>query len=310
MTRLLAVLAAAGMIAGAFVYRYGVPGAGGGGRDDGPGGDDGGANERAAVVCAQELGAVCDVVDGALVEPAGVTADRLIAARTSEDSAIAGWVAPGPWPAMVDDARSRASRPKLFAAKGEPLADAPIVAVLRKDQIPAGCAPEVTWRCLGDAAQQPSFRIGGDPPTTSSGLFLRAAAVSGFFGRTDWAVNDLDEQPEARTWLDNLNQRLAQAPGFGAGSLESFRLQRGSASVYVSGGAAANNQGGNVDFEVRTPAPAVTIAVAYTPAARNGRDLDVGPLRDPLRAAGWQVRPNAKTEGLPSPGVLLALRTS
>ena len=41
-----------------------------------------------------------------------------------------------------------------------------------------------------------------------------------------------DEQPDARTWLGNLNQVGRKAPGFGAGSLESFRLQRGSASVY------------------------------------------------------------------------------
>ena len=309
MTRLLAVLAAIGMIAGAFVYRYGVPGGGSDG-NGGAGGGDGDGGES-AIVCAAELGAaVCDAIDGAVVEPAGETADRLIAARTTEESAIGGWVAPGPWPAMVDDARTRASRPKLFATSSTALADAPIVAVIRKGQQPAGCAPEVTWKCLGDAAQAPTFRIGGDAPTTSTGLFLRAAAVSGFFGRTDWAINDLDEQPESRTWLDNLNQRLAQAPGFGAGSLESFRLQRGSASVYVSGGAAANNQGGNVEFDVRTPTPAVTVAVAYTRAARNGRDLDVGRLRDPLGQAGWQVRPNAKTEGLPSPGVLLALRSA
>jgi hypothetical protein len=298
------------MIAGAFVYRYGVPGSGGDG--DGPGGTGGDGDGGGQVVCAAELGeSVCAALgDDVLVEPVGDTADRLIGVRSAAEADIAGWLAPGPWPAMVDDARGRASKPKLFATAADALASAPIVAVIRKGQAPAACAGAVTWRCLGDAAQNPQFRIGGDSPATASGLFLRAAAVSGFFGNADWAINDLDEQPEARTWLDNLNARLGQAPGFGAGSLESFRLQRGSAAVYLSGGAAANTQGGNVDFEVATPTPTVTIAVAYTEAARNGRDLDLGPVRDPLRDAGWSVRPGASTQGLPSPGVLLALRES
>lgn len=309
MARFLALLAAVGMIVGAFVYRYGVPG-GGDGSDGGDG--DGGSVAAGKLVCAAELGdAVCAALGAdVVVEPAGATADRLIAVRSAAEAEIAGWLAPGPWPAMVDDARARSSKPTLFAKSGEGLATAPLVAVVRKSQAPATCTADVTWRCLGDAAQPTTFRIGADAPGTSTGLFIRAAAVSGFFGNTDWATNDLDEQPDARSWLDNLNQRLAQAPGFGAGSLESFRLQRGSAAVYLSGGAAANSQAGNVDFDVRIPTPAVTIAVAYTPAARGGRDVDTERLAEPLRSAGWKVQSNAKTQGLPSPGVLLALRSS
>jgi hypothetical protein len=239
-----------------------------------------------------------------------VTADRLIKVRSAAEADVAGWLAPGPWPAMVDDARTRSSKSALIAKSATGLASAPLVAVIRKPSAHSACTADVTWKCLGDAAQPTTFRIGADAPTTSSGLFIRAAAVSGFFGSTNWAINDLDEQPEARGWLDNLNQRLAQAPGFGAGSLESFRLQRGSAAVYLSGGAAANSQSGNVDFDVRIPTPAVTVAVTFTPAERGARDVDTGPLRDPLRAAGWKVQSGAKTEGLPSPGVLLALRSS
>jgi hypothetical protein len=309
MGRLLAVLAAIGMIAGAFVYRYGVPGGG----SDGDG-SRGGAVAGGKLVCAAELGeAVCDALgdgDEVLVEPASATADRLIKVRNVAEADVAGWLAPGPWSAMVDEERGRTSKTALFAKTGAGLASAPLVAVIRKPSTLAACPADVTWRCLGDAAQPASFRIGADALDTSSGLFIRAAATSGFFGNTDWAINDLDEQPEARSWLDNLNQRLAQAPGFGAGSLESFRLQRGSAAVYLSGGAAANSQPGNVDFDVRIPTPAVTIAVSLTPAARGARDVDTGPLLDPLRAAGWKVRSGAKNEGLPSPGVLLALRSS
>jgi hypothetical protein len=305
--RILALVAAIGMVFGAFVFRYGMPGGGGG-----DGGDDGAIGNAGAfaIVCASELGAVCDAVPGAVIEPAAVTADRLIAARGAGDARIAGWLAPGPWPAMVDAQRRLGSKAVLFASKGTGLASAPIVAVARKSQLPPGCVPDVTWRCLGDAAQQSTFRIGGDPVSTSSGLFLRAAALNGFFGNADWATNDLAEQPEAQTWLDNLNTRLGAAAGFGARSLDTFVLQQGSANVYLTIGAGAGQLAGNVSFDVRTPTPPVSVSVGYTAAAREGRQIDTGSVSTALRSTGWKVQPNAKTEGLPSPGVLLALRKS
>lgn len=304
MGRVLAVLAALGMIAGAFVYRYGVPGDGSGGADDG-------SAAEGKLVCAAELGdAVCDALSADVVEPASETADRLIAVRSASEADVAGWLAPGPWAAIVDDERDRTNRPKLFRATGIGLASAPIVAVLRKDQGFPGCPAELTWKCLGDAAQDPQFRIAGDPITTSSGLYLRAAALSGFFGRSDFATNDLDEDPAARPWYETLNTKLSAAAGFGATSLPDFVAKQGSANAYVTGGAAAGFIGANVSFVVRTPSPSVNIAVEFTPSLRGARDVDTGRLRDPLRDAGWQVQSPAKTEGLPSPGVLLALRSS
>lgn len=300
--RVLAVLAAVAMIGGAFVYRYGVPGGA-----DGSGGGGGGSGK---LLCAAELGeAVCDALgDDVTVEAAAATADRLISVRSAAEADVAGWLAPGPWPAMVDAERERTTLPKLFAVTGATLASAPIVAVTRKGQAVPGCEGEFTWKCLGDAAQSDQFRVGGDAPSTSDGLFLRAAALSGFFGKSDFFVNDIDEDPAARTWYEALNARLAAAAGFGAASLPDFVAKQGSANAYVAGGAAAAFIGGNVSFDVRTPSPPVTIAVTFTPAARGARDVDAGPLRDRLREAGWRVQSPAKTQGLPSPGVLLALR--
>lgn len=311
MPRLLAVLAAIGMVAGAFVYRYGVPG-----------GDDGGPADESDVagqlICAAELGAaVCDAVgdeENVLVEPVAETASRLIEARGPSDAGVAGWVVFDPWPAMVDAERARTSKAALFAeADAEGLASTPLVLVTRKGQGVPGCAAELTWRCIGDAAQSPTFRLGADP-TTPTRLFIRAAALSGLLGRTDWATNDLElpsaeGQPDPRSWIAAVDERFEQAAGFGARSLENFVLQQGSANAFATTGVRATGAP-TASFDVTAPTPAVTIAVTYAPAARNGRDLDVGPLRDPLRDAGWQVRPNAKTEGLPSPGVLLALRST
>jgi hypothetical protein len=312
-TRILAVLAAIGMIVGAYVYRYGVPGGDGGSGDGGDAGTSGGG---AVVVCAEELGAVCDAVAGrgvtVQVESAPETAKRLISARSAAAAGVAGWLAPGPWPAMVDDARVRASKAKVFASKGRGLASTPLVAVARKGQLPSGCnATDVTWRCIGDAGQNPALRIGADPATSSSRLYLRAASLNGLFGNTTWATNDLETAPEdvpdPRTWLGALDQRFDQAAGFGARALESFVLQQGSAQVFLTTGASAKGAPA-ASFDVRTPSPAVTIAVTYTAAAKDGKQIDDAPVTKALGEAGWTVQQNAKNQGLPSPGVLLALQ--
>ncbi len=296
--RLLAVVLAVGMVVAAFAYRSSRDPQAAAGRDRAGGG---------AIVCAQELGPVCEAVPDAVVEPAGVTADRLIATRRG-DVDVSGWLVPGPWPAMVDEARRLAKRPALFESKARGLAATPLVAVARKGQFPADCGVRVSWRCLGDAAQQQSaFRIGGEPAGTSSGLFLRAAALSGYFGRSDYAINDVEEQPDAQAWFDNLNLRLAAAPGFGAGSLASFVLQQGSANVFLTLKAAVAGAQVNEGFEVQTPEPPVTLAVSYT-ATREDADPDTDAVTEALKLAGWTVGPNASTKGLPSPGVLLALR--
>ncbi len=302
--RILAVLAALGMVVGAFVYRYGVPGG-----DDGGGGKGGSGEVAGAIYCALELGAVCDAVDGATVEPAATTAATLIAARSAGSAGIRGWVAPGPWAAMVDDGRMLGSKAPLFAARTRPIATTSLVAVARKGQFPAGCAP-ATWRCIGDAAQDPGFRLGGDSLTSPTGLFSRAAALGGFFGRSDFATNDLDEQPDARPWLDNLNNRLAAAGGFGAGSLDSFVLQQGSARIYLTTAAAAKTAklDANAQFDVVAPTEPASITAGFTPTASDGGRIDDARVGQALRAAGWSaVGPGAKDDGLPSPGVLLAL---
>jgi hypothetical protein len=300
-SRVLAIVAAIGMIGGAYVFRYGLPGDG---QDDANGG---GGADAGAVVCASELGPVCDAVNGATVEPAATTADRLIAAASARAAGIAAWVVAATWPQMVDDARALGSRAPLFSDERVALASTPLVAVARRGQLPPACAAP-TWRCLGDAAQDPAFRIGADGRTTTFGLFGRAAALGGFFGNSDYATNDLDEQPEARTWIDNVERRLDAAPGFGARSLDTFVLQQGSASVYLTSGAAAAGLAGNAQFEIAVPQEPVTVVAVVASPADGATGVDHDRLRDALETAGWSpARGNETTTGLPSPGVLLAL---
>jgi hypothetical protein len=301
-SRILAVIGALGMVFGAYVYRYGMPGGGG----DGGGGRNGG-DATAALVCAAELGdQVCDAAGADVtIEPVMTTAKRLIASSSGDVRTT--WVVPSPWPEMVDEARARASKPALFEKGPERLATTPLVVVARKGQLPAECPRPVTWRCLGDAGQSPTYRVAGEPTTSSYGLFARAAALGGFFGNLDYATNDLDEQPDARTWLENLNRNLAASAGFGARSLESFVSQRGTASVFLTTTAAARDLRNAPDFEVATPTAPVLVGAVYArPAGTDGKVP--GALRPALDAVGWEpVTGRGGSAGLPSPGVLLAL---
>lgn len=289
------------MIVGAYVYRYGLPGEDG----DGAARLDGGA--RAGVlVCAAELGVVCDALPDVQVEPAGTTFDRLVIARSAVDAGVAEWIAPGPWAEMVDASRG-AARPALF---GEPdvVGSSPLVLVTRKSQPIAACTGGVTWRCVGDAAQDPAFRLAADRDTTPNGLVVRAAALGGFLGTTEYATNDLDEAPDAAGWFANLDTTLDRAASFGAGSLTSFVAQQGSAQGYVTTrrDAAAFTSPAAFDIAVPTPAAAVQVVRART---NGGRDLvDEDDLVDALRSAGWDVQQGPGDDGLPSPGVLVALR--
>lgn len=297
-SRILAVIAAVAMIAGAYVYRYGAPGS--------DGGDAGGSGDAAgAVVCASELGTVCDALDGATIEPATVTADRLAGARSVAEAGVAAWVSPGPWPAMVDAVRP--SQPPLFG-DGEVLGHAALVIATRVAQPIAGCPDAITWRCLGDAAQDPSFRLAADRDSTPSGLFARAAALGGFLGTTDYATNDLDEVPEASGWLANVDRTLDRAGSFGAGSLSQFVITPGAAQGYITTSSNIGPAAARQDIALVAPTPPATVAVVVARATGVDVDIDERALRDALETNGWTVQPPPADDGLPSPGVLVALR--
>lgn len=296
--RVLAVVAAVAMIVGAVAYRSS--------RDSSSTVSAGSPDVRLGVVCASELGAVCDALSGATVEPAAVTADRLLGARSAAEGGVAAWLAPGPWAAMVDAGRRTAALPKLFEGRGEVLGRTELVAVVRKGQTPSACVgAAVSWKCLGDAAQEPSFRIGGDPADHAIGLFVRAAALSGFIGNTTFGSNDIEDA--AAGWLANVDARLDAAPGFGATSLQQFLVTPGSARAYLTtGAAAATSPSPGVD--VVTPTPAAGIEVVLARTTEDGGDVSVAKVTSALRQAKWDAGRLSGDDGLPSPGVLLALR--
>jgi hypothetical protein len=293
--RLLAIVAALGMIVGAYVYRYGVPGGGGG--DDGPDGDGGAA--AGAVVCASELGPVCDAIPGATVESAGTTADRLLSVRNVGEAGVRAWLTPGPWPAMVDEGRSLRSLSPLFEEQTV-LASTPLVALVKKGKAPAGCGTAVTWACLGQAAQDPVNRIGIEDATRSTGLFVRAGVLVGAFGNADFGSNDF---PDAQSTLDAFATRNRDAIARGATDLQRFLVSAPDVPLYLTTRAASVT---NPTVDLAVPSPTLNVqAILATTGGDGGVDRDR--IVEGLEAAGW-VPGRGGAAGLPSPGVLLALR--
>ena len=283
--RIAAIAAAIALVAGAFVIRENVIE-----KDDGNGSTNG-DGATAAVVCASELpDDVCET-ESAI----GSTADEL----TANDAEAITWVTPGPWPQMIDESRRASSLEPLFDDV-RPIASTELVAVvLRK---PSQCA-EITWRCLGDAAA--GGRVSAASASTGTRLLIRAALLGGFIGRTDYAINDLDEVAGARDWIEAAERGIEQARRRQAGSLQAFLAARGAAAdVFIT--TAAEARGFSDSSQPVTPTP---LAVVIATAGTSGR-FDAGDAADAFEDAGWATDPASiqKDSGLPSPGVLLALR--
>ncbi len=324
MRRVLAVVAAAAMIAGALFVRSAL---------------DDRKEEKGRVyslVCSDDLAPACDEVRSAYpgrvnvtIEPAGVTADRLV--RAEDDPGVDGWLVTAPWREIVDGARRSRGQTPIFGDAPPPLARSPLVLVAGKDRADAlapRCSP-LTWKCLGEAAGTPGgwAAVGGRPEwgsvkpghadasTDGQGLLVLGQAVADYFGRTDLSTLDLDDDNDFQQWFVGLERAVPPAP-----RSPLARLLRGPAEFDAVGTTKA--EAGAVERAARRdaltvlyPAPMVTADVVLTtvPGDRGDRlrDTVTGTAREALLDAGWD-KPDAAglppTDGLPSPGLLDALR--
>ncbi|MBA2624235.1 MAG: hypothetical protein H0U89_01300 [Acidimicrobiia bacterium] len=283
MKRLLAVLAAAAMVGGSLYLRYGDDG------DEESGRADGGGEGPPQLVCDPLFEEVCDGADAEVtIEDAAATVDRLLGGDRVPDA----WLAPGPWPAIVD-ALGTPGVPSRFDEVA-PLARSGLVAVGRADL--EGCG----WRCFGSRVGDDDLELGWTGPATGLGLVTVGAVSSGFFRGEPFATNDLSG--EFIGYLSRFadQARQARAP------VQDVIVTNGSAfDVAVSPEAEAEplveaRRGTRVGLLY--PEPVVTVEAVLA-----GRDTD---LTDSLRAdlldRGWE-RPSEDPTGLPSAGVLAAL---
>jgi hypothetical protein len=224
--RLLAIVAAAAMIAGAWFVRTKVidkkttVGTGGGTTlpTDAP-------TSARRVVCVAELEDVCRA-SGSIytVEPVSTT----LATLASVPNPDIVWITTAPLPEMADAARARANQPPLPVDQRKALGSTTVVIAAPTERVAvltAAC-PDLSWKCIGEKTNRPWKEIGGqagwqdvtfrhrDPLTSAGGLSVFGAAMAGRTGRTDIGTGDLAAS-DVRSWtnqLENANKQPTSDP--------------------------------------------------------------------------------------------------
>ena len=324
MRRVLALVAAVAMVAGSIAVRNRLD------RRE----EDQGAPLR--VVCASELGTVCDDLRRSsaqvTVEPAVATSERL-GRSTENDPGVDGWLVPAPWPQIVDGRRRQAGQLPIFGDISAPLARSPLVLVVSRalaDALGPRCGGAVGWKCLGDAVAagtQPQAKPGHpDPATDAVGALVVGQATAAFFGRAD-DLSTLDlELAEFARWFRALERAtpplasgaspLGEMLGTNFAAYNAVGTTEAEASPVLA--AAANPDRAVLLYPAPMATADVVLAGPGGDTTRRLREVAGGDgQRRALAAAGWRVegasRPGAPplppTNGLPSPGFLDALRS-
>ena len=338
MRRVLAVVAAAAMVAGSLALRSRL---------------DRQETERSQVLrltCSAELEAACRQLEETgdsrlqvLVEAAGSTADRLVAADA--DPGLDGWLVSAPWPEMVDLRRQARARRPLFGDDRPALARSPLVLVVANDRA-AALAPHceggtVGWRCLGEAAATDRgwAAVGGrpewgpvkpghaSPATDGVGALVLGQAVAAWFGRADLSTVDLEDDGFQR-WFTALERAVPPS----ASSPLTTLLVAGPAAFDAVGTTEAEagpllaRSARRGSLTLLYPSPMATADVVLAAPSGDGPPAAVARAvrgdagKDALAAAGWRVDGEeraqgvpdspalAPDDGLPPPGLLEALR--
>jgi len=320
--RLLALLAAVAMVVVAVAVRSRIDN-----------GDGGGTSTPLRLVCATELGDVCDAIQNTnvtvVVEPAAVTADRLKSVD-ADKADVDGWLSPGPWGEIVDAART-ASAGNLFAAAGATLARSPFVVAVWKDKrARLACNDPVGAGCVGDAVISRGFRLGMATDDQAEGVLADAALGAGHIKNPNFATNDLDETDLA-DWIaavDANADQVARNPG-GRSFTELLAFGEAPADGYLSTEAdigpllAGAVRRAQLDIAYLSPTATVDVKFFGRSGSRGARLEAIvrgHGTATSLRDHGWRVPglqsvpgvDDAKKlptdDGLPSAGVLQALR--
>ena len=274
MARILALVAAVGLVAGAVVLRGVIDG------DDGPGD----SASLGTIWCDPVLADACAAAaDGAKVEPIepGDGVARL-SAPDSETTPPSMWVTAGDWPstlaaiapdaAVAFEAPSQvAATPLVVAAKGGNL-----------ELLDAACGTTVTWGCLADSAGKDAtklggaaslgeFRLGHVVPPSSAGL-VTLAGLAGTIAEGDAPPDRNDVTSQAFAGL--LNRIESGDLGISSGSaIKRFTTTPGAASVLIAPQAEVAGPAKARGYELRPVEPEVGL-VAVVSALSTPTDGD------------------------------------
>src|SRR3954454_4721649 len=102
----------------------------------------------ARLTCAPELEAACHAIGHGVkvtIEPAGVTADRLVGLNPGADAGLDGWMTPGPWPQAVDADRQAAGKDPIFGGTQPRLASTRLAVVVANRRAAECPGPTPPW---------------------------------------------------------------------------------------------------------------------------------------------------------------------
>ena len=297
MRRFVAITASVVMVCVAIVIRSNIDNSGSG-KTPTPAGP-------ITIACVTELATECNALSGVSVriEDASITA-RAIA---KGNSGISGWVTFDPWPAIVDELARATVTGETKRLGASPMQIAMVHE--RADALAPTCGGAVTWKCLGLTIGKQWSEVGGRPewgavkagiPPTSSalGLLTLGNAASGYFGRTDFATNDFDS--DFTIWRANVTATPATFSEFILKFPAAFSAVGATDREVVAGK-------GSRDVTAITPSPSGFAVVVLAQVSDNRALRSAGDLTSLLQQDGWQAPPSRTAEGLPTPGVLLAL---
>jgi len=279
--RLVAVVLAIGMIAGALYLRGRID------DDDGGAGTSGGGG-GGTLLCDPQLERVCRAAtEDVVVEDAARTAERLLEGDRPPDA----WLTPGPWAGIVDALRP--DETPLFRFPGSVLGGTRLALVASPG------APE-GWKVIGTQVGEGDLRLGWRDPDSGLGVLQLGAFTAGWFGRDNVATNDFD--PAFEGYIDGITDeaRIVRSPverrlvTFGAEFSAALSTEVEATTLLEA--AAPGRRG---ELQPLYPEPVVSVEAVLSGASDLADDL-----RSALVDEGWaEPRPT----NLPSPGVLAAL---
>jgi hypothetical protein len=319
-----AAIAAVGLVLVALAVK-GEPPFGGGG---------GGGGGSVRLLCTTELEAACTQLaehDGDVsvtVEPAGTTAQSLVALPDNQRPDFDAWLAPWPWPQMVDVQR-RGKRP-IFAKPSDAIGRSPLVVAARADRKPVldatpPCNNAIDWKCVGAVAGRPwtDFPGGqaawgtvkpgyGDPTLNATALLVVSQASSEFLDNSDYSRSDLQDNNEYLDWLAGLARAVPKVAPSAVGPFAEM-LQALPTATYDLVGTTEADAGPALaaaapdrrrQLTLLYPEPVVTadvvVAAVATSPNRDGADGLAGnsELAAALARTGWRVPGQSRARGV------------
>jgi hypothetical protein len=290
----------------------------------------GGGGGTVRLLCTTELEAACTVLAeqddrvAVTVEAAGTTAQSLASLPDADRPGVGfdAWLAPSPWPEIVDVQRRVNGLDPIFAKPSDPIARSPLVLVVRADRKPVleaspscngASGGKIDWKCVGAVAGRAWIDLPGgqaawgtvkpahgDPTQSATGLLVLSQATSEFLDTADYSRADLQDNDQYLDWLSGIERAIPKLPPTAASPFAEMLLQLPTATYDVVGtteaeagpGIAAAAPDRKRELTLLYPEPVVTADVVLAAVVRHGDAeglADDSDLATALARTGWRV---------------------